>query len=188
MRKALAKKGGKAKGVAKGVGGKEGGFDKGGKFGGKGGKGAKSKDKGKPRKGPPPPGPPPSNNNVQPPPAAVKRPAEEISTPQRTVSARKENWNPWAEATVEQTVEVDPEKAEMQEFLKNAPRPGEDWEMEEDDEEEEPQSSKAAAQGEEAGLLGGVLSDANTTGDAPPAKASSIASLLASLPKPTGSD
>jgi len=146
----------------------------------------KGKDKGKaPPHMVPPPGPPPS----QAAPAAAKRPAEESApaTQMRSVAPRKEGWNPWAEAPSAQTVAVDADKADLQDFLKNAPRPGEDWEMDDNDEEEEEQAktSKAAAQGD-AGGLGGVLSGASEGADAAPAKASSIASMLASLPKPTG--
>jgi len=123
-------------------------------------------------------------------PEASKRPAEQPAAGApagRAVAPRKESWNPWAEARSEETVEVDAAQADLQDFLKGAPRPGEDWEM--DDDEEEAALPKGSPQGENAGLLGGVLGGTATAAaaDTSPEKVSSIASLLASLPKPTGS-
>jgi len=177
---------------------------KGGKGDFKSGKGAfngKSKfTHGRPPPPPPPgAGAPPSVGGSSSPPfsksspdgetAGVKRPADPLPGTAAGGPAvkRREKWNPWAEGTLEPVAAVDAATADLQDFLKNAPRPGEDWEQDDDGEEEEA-SSKAPEIG---GMLGGVLDGGATDGasaeaDAPPAKAASLSSLFASLPKPTG--
>jgi hypothetical protein len=115
----------------------------------------------------------------------LKRPAGEPPADAPLATARrKESWNPWdtMEATVEET--LPPEQAELKDFLRGAPRPGEDWEFEDSAEEEVP--VKKISQENGVGLAGVLGNDgANLqSSEAPPAKATSLASLFASLPKP----